>query len=363
MAGACASLTRARAKRIRERLLDWYDANHRDLPWRRSRDPYAIWISETMLQQTRVETVIPYYERFLARFPDVDVLADAEQEDVYSVWAGLGYYSRARNLHAAARTVVSDFGSRLPENAEVLRSLPGIGRYTAGAVASIAFDRPEAIVDGNVKRVLTRLLGIREDVAAKDVTTRIWEEAAMLADGERPGDLNQALMELGALVCTQRAPACPTCPMRRSCDAHRCGDAESLPRRSARTRVQRVQGVAVWLERRGRVLAVKREAGGLLGGLWELPGCDLSRGEKPPDAARRLVGERLGLELIGVRLAGRVKHAFTHRDLTLHVLQAEAGPGRLRRLGFSQHRWLSPEALRALPSATITRKALGVVDA
>lgn len=358
---AAPRLSGNRARGARARLLAWYDANRRDLPWRRSRDPYAIWISETMLQQTRVETVIPYYERFLARFPDVHTLADADQEQVYGCWAGLGYYSRARNLHAAARAVVERFGGALPEEADALRTLPGIGRYTAGAVASIAFDRPEPIVDGNVKRVLARLQGIREDVDDKDVAEGLWRDAATLARGERPGDLNQALMELGALVCTPRAPDCPACPLRRRCDAQRVGDAALLPVKAARTRVRSVEGVAVWLERRGRVLAVKREAGGLLGGLWELPGGDLSAGERPVAGARRLLAERLGLEAEGLAKAGRVVHGFTHRELTLHVLRGEAAPGRLRRRGFAEHRWLAPDALRALPSATVTRKALAVL--
>ena len=182
---AARTLTRARAGRIRARLLDWYDANRRDLPWRRSRDPYAIWISETMLQQTRVETVIPYYERFLARFPDAWSLADADEEEVYDHWAGLGYYSRARNLHAAARKIVDEWDGRLPTDAAALRSLPGVGRYTAGAVASIAFDRSEAIVDGNVKRVLARLLGIRRDVNERVVAERIWQDRPRPTDGCR----------------------------------------------------------------------------------------------------------------------------------------------------------------------------------
>ncbi len=354
-------LSRSRAKRLRERFLAWYDEHRRDLPWRHSRDPYAIWISETMLQQTRVETVIPYYERFLTRFPDVQTLADASQDDVYAHWAGLGYYSRARNLHAAARNIVDDFDGSLPDETDALQTLPGVGRYTAGAVASIAFDRPAAIVDGNVKRVLARLLGIREDVGDKQVAARIWEEAGRLADGQRPGDLNQALMELGATVCTPRAPKCMACPFFKTCDARRAGDAEALPKKEAKTRVQAVRGVAVWLSRRGRVLAVKREAGGLLGGLWELPGGDLDPGEKPEDGAQRLLAERLSLEVSGLRRAGTVKHVFTHRELSLHVLCAEAEPGRVRRFGLAAHRWLSPAGLRALPTATVTRKALAVV--
>lgn len=362
MEAARASLTPARARRIRERLLSWYDANRRDLPWRRSRDPYVIWISETMLQQTRVETVIPYYERFLGRFPDVQALADADQEDVYAYWAGLGYYSRARNLHAAAKAVVDDLGGALPADPDALRALPGIGRYTAGAVASIAFDRPAAIVDGNVKRVLSRVLGIRDDVADRRVEARFWDEAAALARGSRPGDLNQALMELGAMVCTSRSPDCSGCPLRRSCDARKAGDAEELPRKAAKTRVRPVRGVAVWLERRGRVLAVKREAGGLLGGLWELPGGDLERGEKPADGAQRLIEARLGLPIDAIRTAGHVKHVFTHRRLTLHLLRAEAGSGRIRRRSLAEHRWLAAADLPALPIATVTRKALAVLD-
>jgi A/G-specific adenine glycosylase len=361
MDAVAASLTPARARRIRERLLSWYDANRRDLPWRHTRDPYAIWISETMLQQTRVETVIPYYERFLARFPDVETLAAAEQEDVYGCWAGLGYYSRARNLHAAAKAVARDFGGELPDDAEALRSLPGVGRYTAGAMASIAFDRPEPVVDGNVKRVLARLLGIREDVADKRVEDSLWAEAGRLARGRRPGDLNQALMELGATVCTPRSPDCSACPLRRSCDARRVGDAEALPRKATRVRVRSVRGVAVWLERQGRVLAVKREAGGLLGGLWELPGGELERGEKPADGAARLIEAGLALHIEAIRTAGRVQHGFTHRNLTLHLLRAEAGPGRIRRRGFSAHRWLAAANLQSLPSATMTRKALAVL--
>jgi len=357
-----ASLSPARARRIRQRLLSWYDAHQRDLPWRQTRDPYAIWISETMLQQTRVETVIPYYQRFLERFPNVETLADADQEDVYSYWAGLGYYSRARNLHASAKRVVDDFGGALPERASALRSLPGVGRYTAGALASIAFDQPEAIVDGNVKRVLARRLGIRDDVADKTVEDRLWAEAAMLARGPRPGDLNQALMELGATVCTPRSPACGACPLRRSCDARQAGDAEELPRKSAKVRIQSLRGVAVWLERQGRVLAVKRPAGGLLGGLWELPGGDLERGEKPADGATRLIETGLNLHIDSIRGAGSVRHEFSHRRLTLHLLRAQAGSGRIRRRGFSQHRWLAASGLHELPRAALTRKALAVLQ-
>jgi A/G-specific adenine glycosylase len=253
---------------VRLPLLRWYDANRRDLPWRRTRDPFAIWISEAMLQQTRVETVIPYWERFLETFPDVESLAAAELDDVYAVWTGLGYYSRARNLKAAAQTIVADHDGRLPDTAEQLRGLKGIGPYTAGAVASIAFDREEPLVDGNVIRVFTRLLGIREDSADKGVVKRLWEIAGELVRGRRPGDLNQALMELGAMICTPRNPDCSRCPVRKHCDAFAQGDAESLPIKKKRTKQKPMRAVAAWIERRGRILIVRRPEAGLMAGLW-----------------------------------------------------------------------------------------------
>ncbi|MFP6639767.1 MAG: A/G-specific adenine glycosylase, partial [Myxococcota bacterium] len=191
---ASPKISAAQLSGIRTRLLQWYDANRRDLPWRHTRDPFAIWISESMLQQTRVETVIPYYERFLERFPDVGALAEADLEDVYGLWTGLGYYSRARNLHAAARTIMLEHGGRLPDTAEGLRGLKGVGPYTAGALSSIAFDREEPVVDGNVIRVLTRLLDWREDVGERRILDGLWTLAGRLVRGARPGDLNQALM-------------------------------------------------------------------------------------------------------------------------------------------------------------------------
>ena len=265
-------------KHTRKRLLDWYRANKRAMPWRETRDPYAIWISEAMLQQTRVETVIPYWQRFLTLFPDVHALATAELDDVLGAWAGLGYYARARNLQATARLIDEHHGGRLPDDAETLQTLPGIGRYTAGAVASIAFDRPEPVLDGNVKRVLTRLLGIREDIGRPAVIERLWQEAGVLVHGPHPGDLNQALMELGATICTVRTPRCANCPVSRFCDARAQGDAESLPIKTRKKPARKVEAVAALVIRRGKALAVRRPTRGLLGGLWDLPGGDLAPG-------------------------------------------------------------------------------------
>ncbi len=349
-------------KSVRQPLLDWYRASHRDLPWRRTRDPYAIWISETMLQQTRTETVIPYYERFLDQLPDVEALACADADEVLGLWAGLGYYSRARNLHTAAAAVVDRYGGKLPRDPELLRALPGVGRYTAGAIASIAFDRPAPIVDGNVARVLTRVHGIREDVASAQTRARLWEEADRLARGSDPGALNQALMELGATLCTPRAPRCPACPLRRRCAAHRAGDPEALPVKRKRSEPRRIRAAAGWVLRRGRALAVRRPSGGLLGGLWELPGGEIRRGENPARALRRALRECVGLTLRGVEPVGVVEHLFTHRRLHLHVFRCEAGAGRLRRRGIEGHRWLPPGELAALPQSAVTRKARSLVD-
>ncbi|MBC7172514.1 MAG: A/G-specific adenine glycosylase, partial [Polyangiaceae bacterium] len=208
---------------IRSALLEWFDRAQRDLPWRRTLDPYAIWVSEVMLQQTRVETVIPYYERFLTRFPTPAALAEAEEDAVLAAWSGLGYYRRARMLHAGAREVVATYGGAVPEAREARLALPGVGRYTAGAIGSIAFGKPEPIVDGNVARVLSRVRFIETPPGRADTERRLWDEAERLVYGERPGALNQALMELGATVCTPSSPRCTECPIARACAARSKG--------------------------------------------------------------------------------------------------------------------------------------------
>jgi A/G-specific adenine glycosylase len=344
----------------RRALLTWYARHKRDLPWRRTRDPYAIWLSETMLQQTRVDTVIPYYERFLARFPTVQALADAEPDEITRLWSGLGYYSRARNLHAAARMIASEHGGELPRDVETLRELPGVGRYTAGAVASIAFDRAAPIVDGNVARVLARLRGLRDDVTSTAARKRLWEEAEALARGPKPGELNQALMELGALICTPRAPKCLLCPLREMCRALAAGDAEALPVKKRAAAPTRIAAVAAVITRAGKLLAVRRPPEGLLGGLWDLPGGELAAQEPPRAALERALREKLGLALAGIAELGAVQHQFTHRTLSLHVLRAEAKPGRVARREYDAHRWVTRTAFARLGLSTLARRALAL---
>ncbi len=346
----------------RTRLLRWYDRHKRDLPWRHTSDPYAIWVSETMLQQTRVETVIPYWHRFLERFPDVHALADADQEDVYSAWTGLGYYSRARNLQAAARQIVDEHAGALPDTADGLRTLKGVGPYTAGAIASIAFDAPAPIVDGNVVRVLARLRGLREDVGHKPVMDRLWAwSEELVSAGRRAGDFNQAMMELGATVCLPKAPLCLTCPVRTLCDAAKAGDAESLPKKASRKKAVEIAGVAVWIERRGKVLAVQRPETGLMANLWELPGSVVDAKKPGRGDAAASVKATTGLAVSELAHVGHVKHLFTHRRLALQVFRAGSVSGRVRLDGVQSHRWLAPKALATLPQAGPMTKALGLL--
>ena len=344
---------------MRAALLAWYRENRRDLPWRRTRDPWAIWVSETMLQQTRVEAVIPYWERFLTRYPDPGTLASADLDDVLGLWSGLGYYSRARNLKRAAEAVVTRFGGEVPADPDALQTLPGVGRYTAGAIASIAFDRPAPIVDGNVARVLARLLGIRDEIESPPARKRLWEEAGALATGEAPGDLNQALMELGALVCVPRAPRCSGCPLSSFCVGHADGDPEALPRRAPKQPPRAVHAVAALVLRRGKALAVRRPAHGLLGGLWELPGGDVTSPRTATAATLATVlRTRTGLSMLQIEPAGRIEYAFSHRLLHLRLFRCEAARGRVRLDGWDTHRWVSTGRFSALPLGTVTKRAL-----
>lgn len=301
------------ASEVQERLRSWYDANRRDLPWRRTRDPYRILIAEYLLQRTRIAFGTPYYERFLARFPTVRDLAASSLDDVLSVWEGLGFYRRARNLHAAAQAIVKRFGGEIPRSYDDLESLPGIGPYTAGAVASIAFGIPVPAVDGNVIRVIARLFRIRDDVTKGAALRRIAEIAARLVSPDRPGTFNQAMMELGSTVCTPTSPACERCPLEDLCLARAAGEERELPVAVQKRSAPVVPVVFALVEARGRVLLVRRPAGQLLGGLWALPG-----GERPAKGDERkalpaMVRDQTGVAVdVGPRWS-RVDRTFSHR--------------------------------------------------
>ncbi len=358
------------AETLRSALLSWYRAHRRELPWRATRDPYAIWLSEAMLQQTRVETVIPYWERFLARFPTVAQLAEAPEAEVLALWSGLGYYRRARALHAAAKEVVERFGGQLPGSADELRTLPGVGDYTAGAIASIAFDRPAPLVDGNVARVFCRLFALAGDPASGDVRRRLWAEAARLVPtAGGAGDWNQGLMELGATICTPREPRCDLCPVLRSCRAHALGRVDRLPTPRVRRAAVPVELELLVVLSRGRLLLEQRPPGGRMAGLWQLPtrevgGPDDGLSGLFPDRFTSLPGAPAGpagapaepLEPLesGAPL-GELRHGITHHRIRAGV---RAGRWRDRRRVSAPYRWFAPAALGELATTGMTRKAL-----
>lgn len=322
-------------------LLAWWDAGHADLPWRRTAEPYAIWVAEIMLQQTQINTVSPYYERWLARFPDVASLAAADLGEVLKMWAGLGYYSRARNLHKAARLLVAEHDGRLPESASALEKLPGIGRYTAGAIASIAFNQPVPVVDGNVIRVLARLVDLADDVTRQATRSQLWRLAGQMVPTERPGAYNQALMELGQSVCLPARPRCHECPLAASCLARMRGTQLERPVRPARKKTPHYEVTAgvIW-RADGRFLITRRPLDGLLGGLWEFPGGKQEKGETLAETLRREICEELDVEIEVLRPLISIKHAYTHFRITLHAFHARWLSGEPRHLGVADHAWV-----------------------
>lgn len=306
---------RASKSRLRAAILEAFDLHARELPWRSSVDPYAVWVSEVMLQQTQVQRVIPFFERFLARFPTVEVLARAELGDVLAAWSGLGYYARARRLHQAARAVVEEHRGRLPDTVEALEALPGFGRYTAGAVASIAFGRAAPAVDGNVARVFARLFAIEGQPGDRAREALLWELAALLVSGPRPGDWNQALMELGATVCLPATPSCGRCPVAELCRAHGEDRVASLPSPRRPPPKKDLDLSVALAHRHGAVVLAQRPEVGLFGGLWELPSF--------PRVARAAVALRAALgpaSEVSARLFA-LERTLTHRHLVLHVHQ------------------------------------------
>ncbi|MEW6650569.1 MAG: A/G-specific adenine glycosylase, partial [Chloroflexota bacterium] len=337
-------------------LLEWYRSSQRRLPWRGSRDPYAVWVAEIMLQQTRVETVIPYFERWMAQFPSLAHLAQASQQQVLTAWEGLGYYSRARNLHRAAKMVVEQFGGSLPDTPQGLLRLPGIGRYTAGAIASIAFGRDEIALDGNLRRVIARLFDVSLPARSPQGEQRIAGLLRAHLPSGLAGDYNQALMDLGATLCTPRRPRCAECPLAELCRARALGAQEQRPLLPRRLPLPRITVAAAVIQRDGRVLITRRPSNGLLGGMWEFPGGKQEDGESLADCLRREIREELGVDIAIGSPLGVYQHAYSHFKVTLHAFACALLEGEPQALQVDALEWAHPRQLSAYPMGKIDRQ-------
>ncbi|MGB3669737.1 MAG: A/G-specific adenine glycosylase [Phormidesmis sp.] len=333
---------------LRRSLLSWYASQGRELPWRQTRDPYAIWVSEIMLQQTQVKTVIPYYERWLQALPTVADLAAADQQTVLKLWEGLGYYARARNLHQAAQQVVADFNGQFPQDFESAIALKGIGRTTAGGILSAAFNLPVAILDGNVKRVLARLVAL--PVVPRKALSPLWEISEQVLDPKHPRDFNQAMMDLGATLCTRHNPACLLCPWQRQCAAYNQNAVSRFPMTESRQPLPHKHiGVAVILDEQGLILIDRRKQEGLLGGLWEFPGGKIEPGEAVEDCVRREIQEELGIEIeVGDRLI-TIEHAYTHFKVTLNVFICKHLSGEPQLIECDEVKWVTLDEIDQYP--------------
>lgn len=338
-------------------LLNWYDASRRNLPWREDPAPYAVWVSEVLLQQTRMETAVPYFSRFMARFPDVRSLAEAPVEAVVKSFEGIGYYARARNLHAAAKIIAA--AGDFPQDFDSWKALPGVGDYTATAICSIAFNQPRPAVDGNVKRVFARQENedSPKESPAFGAKARDWAAIRMPAD--RPGAFTQALMELGALVCSPREPACGQCPVARSCKGRIAGRATKLPVSARKTPTEKIEAAVGVLVRKKRVLVQKRPETGLLAGLWEFPGGKLEPDETPEQALVREFLEELGLRVACKEKIAVIRHSYTRFRVTLHAFFVQSGP--VPELP-GNARFVTPAQLRELAFPAANKRLIRILE-
>lgn len=344
-------------------LLNWYHNHAADLPWRRSRHPYHIWVAEIMLQQTQVTTVIPYYERFLQKFPTIEALATASQDDLMKQWEGLGYYSRARNMQAAARQIMTEFGGELPRQVTDLQKLKGIGRYTAGAIASIAFDAHTPLLDGNVIRVFSRLFDLSDDVSLAATQKKLWQIAEQLMPAVplgSAGAYNQALMELGREICKTRAPLCSQCPVSSCCHAFAANTQSERPVKKAKSPIPHYEVTCGLIWHANHLLIAKRRDNELLGGLWEFPGGKQEAGESLPECLERELHEELGIRVKVGELFARVQHAYTHFRITLHAFEClylpEGGAPTCHEC--AEWRWVYPDELESFAFSSADRQII-----
>jgi A/G-specific adenine glycosylase len=349
------TLTAQLKTRLRRSLLGWYCRTKREPPWRRTHDPYRILVVEYMSQQTQVKRVLRYYDRFLEKFPDVQTLAKAPVQRVLKVWEGMGYYARARHLHAAAKKIMSDFGGRVPSNAADLITLPGCGPYTAAAIASIAFNEAVPVLDGNVIRVLCRLFGISDDPKKEATKKRLRALAQELIAKSSPGEFNQAVMELGALICTPRAPRCDVCCWNFACKARQLPSPTLLPTKTPKPATPHYTIAIGLVWRDGKILIGRRPAKGLLGGLWEFPGGKRKSGESLKECCAREIEEEVGVKVRVGRPVTIIAHAYSHFRITMHVFDCEYVSGTARPVACDQVKWVSPRQLSRCPFPAANR--------
>ena len=339
--------------KIQIQLLRWFKKNGRDLPWRKTQDPYAIWVSEIMLQQTQVDTVIPYYQKFLKSFPTVHHLAKANLSKILKVWEGLGYYSRARNLHRASKIIVNHFQGKIPNNLRDLLSLPGIGRSTAGAILSFAYNKEAPILDGNVKRVLSRLFAIS---GSKAKTERLlWGISEFLIPKGRSNPFNQALMDLGSMLCTPKDPQCPHCPLQNFCKGKASGDPERYPTKGPKKRIPHINAISAVIQRDGKVLLNRRPPKGLLGGLWEFPNWKIEEKKRLRLRLRNYVKKNMGMNVKVKEPIGTFRQTYSHFSLTLHAYRCQPITGK------GKGRWVPLQGLDTLPMSRIHRKIANTI--
>ena len=334
---------------FRKNLLAWFEAHRRQLPWRDTDDPYCIWVSEVMLQQTQVKKVLEYYQKFVNRFPNLNSLAEAPLQDLLKTWEGLGYYARARNLHKAAKVVAEDLEGEIPSNYAAFRKLPGVGEYIAAAVQSIAFNAPYAVVDGNVKRVLARLFLIEVPINQSAAAKIFQEKADLLLDHSEPGIFNQAMMELGATVCRPQSPTCIICPVNTVCRAFQTVRQEELPVRRKRKPLPEFHIVAGVVHKADRILITQRKPEGLLGGLWEFPGGKVQLKENAKQACSRMIREETNLLVESVEYLTRVKHAYTHFKIVMDVFHCHYQSGEVVLNEAADYRWITADQIDQFP--------------
>lgn len=347
---------------FRSKLIEWYNTNHRHLPWRETHAPYPVWVSEVMLQQTQVNTVIPYYLNFLDIFPDLNALAQADLQSVLKIWEGLGYYSRARNLHRAAQKCMAEFDGRVPDDLKSFKQLPGVGDYIGSAVQSIAFNHPHAVVDGNVKRVLARLFMEGRPVNQSASYKHFKELAENLLDQGRPGIFNQAMMELGALICKPKTLACSMCPVQSFCMAFAAEKTTEYPKRQKSSPVPEKSVVVGIIYKKDKVLITRRKNDGLLGGLWEFPGGKIKKGETPDQACIREIKEEVNLDVKIDSFLTQIKHAYTHFKIRMDVFYCRYVSGKVKLNGPIDYRWITIDEIDHYPFPKANHKFILLIN-